>query len=214
MNKKYVIWGSAGHAKVLRGIIEFRGGEVAALFDNRLDAKAVIPNVPIFFGKNGYKQWLNHCGDPSDFIGVTAIGGAEGLTRVDILDLYRKSGLRLDSLVHHSASIAADVEIGPMCQVLANSTLAAEVSLGEACIINHSAVVDHETKLGRGVHVAPGAVLCGCITAEDYVFIGAGATILPRIVLHEGAIIGAGAIVTNDVPAGSLVRGNPARVVE
>jgi UDP-2-acetamido-3-amino-2,3-dideoxy-glucuronate N-acetyltransferase len=44
--------------------------------------------------------------------------------------------------------------------------------------------------------------------------IGSGAVILPGITIGEGALVGAGAVVTRDVPAGAVVVGNPARIVE
>ncbi len=44
--------------------------------------------------------------------------------------------------------------------------------------------------------------------------IGSGATILCGITVGEGAIIGAGSVVTKDVPAHSVVAGNPARVLK
>ncbi len=43
--------------------------------------------------------------------------------------------------------------------------------------------------------------------------IGSNATILPGITIGIGARIGAGAVVTKDVPAHSVVVGNPARVI-
>ena len=42
--------------------------------------------------------------------------------------------------------------------------------------------------------------------------IGSGATILANITIGERAIVGAGAVVTRDVPANTIVAGNPARV--
>ena len=45
------------------------------------------------------------------------------------------------------------------------------------------------------------------------VWIGDKATILPGVVVGDGAIIGANAVVTKNVPANSVVVGNPARVV-
>ena len=43
--------------------------------------------------------------------------------------------------------------------------------------------------------------------------IGSGATILSHVTIGERAIVGAGAVVTRDVPADTIVAGNPARVL-
>ena len=43
--------------------------------------------------------------------------------------------------------------------------------------------------------------------------IGSGATILANTCIGENAIVGAGAVVTKDVPANTIVAGNPARIL-
>ena len=43
--------------------------------------------------------------------------------------------------------------------------------------------------------------------------IGSGSTILCGIEIGRDAIVGAGSVVTHDVPAGTIVAGNPARVL-
>jgi acetyltransferase-like isoleucine patch superfamily enzyme len=43
--------------------------------------------------------------------------------------------------------------------------------------------------------------------------IGSGATILAKVTVGENAIVGAGSVVTKDVPAETVVAGNPARVL-
>ncbi|HNO75014.1 MAG TPA: DapH/DapD/GlmU-related protein [Nitrosomonas mobilis] len=45
-------------------------------------------------------------------------------------------------------------------------------------------------------------------------FIGVGAIILPGVTIGDGSIVGAGSVVTRDVPPGSLVAGNPAKVLK
>ncbi|MBO4642263.1 MAG: acyltransferase [Bacteroidaceae bacterium] len=45
-------------------------------------------------------------------------------------------------------------------------------------------------------------------------FIGAGSIILPGVSIGDHCIIGAGAVVTKDVPANSVVAGNPAQVIK
>ncbi len=43
--------------------------------------------------------------------------------------------------------------------------------------------------------------------------IGSGATILSSVTVGENAIVGAGSVVTRDVPANTIVAGNPAKVL-
>ena len=43
--------------------------------------------------------------------------------------------------------------------------------------------------------------------------IGSGSTVLSKVTIGENAIVGAGSVVTRDVPANSVVAGNPARVL-
>jgi acetyltransferase-like isoleucine patch superfamily enzyme len=51
------------------------------------------------------------------------------------------------------------------------------------------------------------------IIVESDVWIGYGAVVFTGIHIHKGAIIAAGSIVTHDVPAYSIVGGNPAHVI-
>lgn len=44
-------------------------------------------------------------------------------------------------------------------------------------------------------------------------YLAFGALVLPGVTIGDYCIIGAGAVVTKDVPAGSVVAGNPARVL-
>ncbi|MBE6097694.1 MAG: acyltransferase [Schwartzia succinivorans] len=48
----------------------------------------------------------------------------------------------------------------------------------------------------------------------DKVWIGMNAIILKGVTIGEGAVVGAGAVVTHDVPAWTVVAGNPARIVK
>lgn len=54
---------------------------------------------------------------------------------------------------------------------------------------------------------------CGEIEIFDNVFIGAKSIILPNTKIGPNAIVAAGSVVTKDVPSGSVVGGNPAKVI-
>lgn len=51
------------------------------------------------------------------------------------------------------------------------------------------------------------------VVIEDDVWVGGSAVILRGITIGKGSVIAAGAVVTADVPANSIVAGNPARVL-
>jgi acetyltransferase-like isoleucine patch superfamily enzyme len=52
------------------------------------------------------------------------------------------------------------------------------------------------------------------VSIEDNVWIGAQATIMKGVTIGENSVVATGAIVTQAVPANSIVAGNPARVVK
>ena len=57
-------------------------------------------------------------------------------------------------------------------------------------------------------------VNCKPIKICDDAWIGMNVIILKGVTVGEGAIVGAGSVVTKDVPAWTVVAGNPARVVK
>lgn len=209
----YVIWGSAGHAKVLASLIARRRGSVVALFDNNASTVSALDGVPLFIGEEGFQEWAAQQSNIADLCGLAAIGGARGTDRLMIQALFRRHGLRLAPIVHPDASVCETAILGEGTQVLALAVVAADAQIGVACIINHRAAVDHESILGDGVHLAPGATLCGCVRLGSNVMIGAGSVVLPRVTIGENTIVGAGSIVTKDLPNGIVAYGNPARIV-
>lgn len=210
--KRYVLWGSAGHAKVLDEAIRALGGKVIALFDNDPNVQSVLPNVPLVGGRRELNKWLRDAQDPHDIYALVAIGGNRGHDRLQLQEFLANHGLRTEALVHPRAFVADDARIGRGSQILAMAVVAADVTLGAACIVNHKASIDHECRVDDGVHLAPGATLCGCVTIEPFAMIGAGAVVLPRLRIGRGSIVGAGAVVTRDVPDGVVVAGNPATI--
>lgn len=210
---RYVLWGSAGHAKVLAGLIALRGGRVVVLFDNNLQATSVLAGIPLYIGKDEFARWIEGEPDRHDLCGLAAIGGTCGRDRLAVHEYFRAHDVRVEPLVHPQASVCLTASLGAGTQVLAQAVVAAGARLGEACIINHHASADHECVLGDGVHLAPGVTLCGCVTLGNNAMIGAGAVVLPRVTIGENTVVGAGAVVTRDLPAGVVAVGNPARIV-
>lgn len=57
------------------------------------------------------------------------------------------------------------------------------------------------------------ARLDGAIVVHENVFIGLRSTILPNTVIESNCIIGAGSVVKGHISAGSVVVGNPAKII-
>ena len=124
--------------------------------------------------------------------------------------------------VADSAVVVGDVVIGPGSSLWFHAVVRGDVErvrIGARTNVQDNATV-HVTKdrwpaiLGTGVTVGHNAVVHGC-TIGDHCLIGIGAIVLDGAVLERECLVGAGAVVTpgTQVPAGSLVLGQPARVV-
>lgn len=57
-------------------------------------------------------------------------------------------------------------------------------------------------------------ITCKPVHICKRVWVGAGSTILPGVTIGENSVVGAGSVVTKDVPANTIVAGNPARVMK
>jgi len=102
-----------------------------------------------------------------------------------------------------------------------------KMDIGEGTAISLSAKLDKTNP--RGLHIGKYTVVAfgAAILTHDHVnqvhrdvyigdncFIGAHSIILPGVSIGDGCIVAAASVVARDVPAGSVVTGNPARVVE
>ncbi len=108
--------------------------------------------------------------------------------------------------------------VGSRCKISSHSFICEGVSIEDEVFIGHGVVFINDkyphatTSEGRlqtddDWKAVPTVVKRGAS-------IGSGVTILCGVTIGENAIIGAGAVVTKDVEAGTIVAGNPAKVLE
>ena len=150
------------------------------------------------------------------------------ITDLEIEMDRRNSAIPLKDLTNTNARIEpgsfireqAIIEDGAV--VMMGATINIGAVVGEGAMIDMNATLGGRATTGKNVHVGAGAVLAGVIeppsaspvVIEDNVLIGANAVILEGVRVGEGAIVAAGAIVTQDVPAGAVVAGTPAKVIK
>jgi sugar O-acyltransferase (sialic acid O-acetyltransferase NeuD family) len=84
------------------------------------------------------------------------------------------------------------------------------VNIGECSFVNIGAMISHHVLIGDNVYISPGANICGHVTVDEGAFVGANATIIDHVTIGKYAVIAAGAVIIADVPAYSLMAGNPA----
>ncbi len=211
--KELVFWGATGQAKVLKDCMNESGLNLVAVFDNDRSVVSPFPDIPIYFGKKGFQDWLRgrQSEDPVGFL--VAVGGSKGKDRVEIQEYLESHGLIPLVARHRTAFVAENAKVGDGSQILAHSAVCVETVVGRACIVNTGATVDHECRLHDGVHIGPGAHLAGCVEVKRYAMVGVGAVILPRITVGEASVVGAGAVVTEHVPPHTVVVGNPAKAL-
>ena len=118
------------------------------------------------------------------------------------------------------AKVNGDVTFGPGCSVWYNAVIRGDdnpIILGKNCNIQDNAVL-HAGRtaltLGDNVTVGHSAIVhCACV--GEGTVIGMGAILVQDAVIGKNCIVGAGAVVTGkmNAPDGSLILGNPAKVV-
>ncbi|MDM8212661.1 chorismate mutase [Enterococcus hirae] len=90
----------------------------------------------------------------------------------------------------------------------------APITIGKNCLIGPNVQIYTAAHPLDPVKRNSGLESGEAVTIGDNVWIGGNAVILPGILIGDDAVIGAGSVVTKDVEAGTVVRGNPARVTQ
>jgi len=122
-------------------------------------------------------------------------------SRIDIADNVFIGGETIfDCAVH--ISIGEDVQISYQCLLMDSD--------------NHSisySVRKNDVHKFRNMEPDWSVAKSAPIKVNKGAWIGARTIILKGVTIGEGAVVGAGSVVTKDVPAWTIVAGNPARVI-
>lgn len=143
------------------------------------------------------------------------------------------------ALVHPNAKIGEGTRIWAFANIQPGATIGEKCNICDGCYVEGGAVVGDHVTVKNGVEIFNGVTIEDDVflgahttfindryprsnrqdewTLEKTVVrkgatIGANATVLCGLEIGMYAVVGAGAVVTKDVPAYSVVRGNPARI--
>lgn len=198
MNKKLIVIGAGGHAKVLIecakkcGLTIFGATSLIKKQETILGVNVLNDEQIIFQYGAEQVELIN---------GVGMLPGENKQVRYEIFERFNKLGFKFVTLVHPSAVLAEELVLSEGTQVMAGVVIQPSVSIGDNTIINTSASIDHDCIIGKHCHIAPGVTLSGGVVVKDHVHIGTGATVIQGITIGENSVIAAGAVVYKDVPS-------------
>lgn len=201
MNKKVIVIGAGGHAKVIADIIEKSNDKVVGFLDDHIPVGAFVSNYEIIGTSEDAKKF-NDC----EFI--------IGIGSNDIRFNKSKLNLKWYTAIHPSAIIGNHVTIDEGTVIMANATINPASSIGKHCIINTGTIIEHDNVIDDYVHISPHATCCGTVHVGEFSHVGAGATIINNINITSHCIIGAGSVVVKDIDVEGTYLGVPIRKVK
>lgn len=200
---KIALIGAGGHAKVVISTLQAVGRTLITLFDDDKE------------------KW------GSELLGIPIVGPVESLIAKEFdlglitigsnsrrNDIAGTVSLEWERAVHPAAYVHASVVLGPGTVVFAGATIQPDTVVGNHVIVNTGASLDHDCRIGDFAHIAPGVSLCGAVEVGEGALLGVGSSATPGIEIGSWSTVGAGAVVVEDLPAGSVAAGVPARSIE
>ncbi len=199
-DRPVIIMGAGGHATVLVDALRQCDYRVLGVTDPNISRGASFCGIDVLGGDDIIFSF-----DPNEISLVNGLGSLPGqFLRWKLADTFRNQRFSFLTVVHPSATVGANVQLGEGVQVMSGVILQPGVCVGKDSIINTGVIVDHDCTIGAKTHLAPGVTISGGVHVEEGVHIGTGASVIQNIKIGKGAVIAAGAIIYKDIPDGQM----------
>lgn len=205
MKEKLLIIGASGHGKVVADIaIKMDKWQSIAFLDDDDSIKSCMGLEVI--GKSADAFTFLKDADVFVAIGDNAI-------RETTQDRFEIEGASMATLIHPSAIIGTDVEIGAGTVIMAGVVINSSSRIGKGNIINTSCSLDHDNEIEDYVHISPGVKTAGSVFIGKGTWLGIGSIVSNNVNICSGCKVGAGAVVVKDITEPGVYVGVPARRV-
>ncbi len=206
MTKQLVILGSGGHAKSLLNVARALGYQLMAAIDPDREGET-FGGQPVVASTREFEGQLETV--------AFAIGvGSNPLRELIFDEIKTRIPARcFPALIHPSAVVSDDCEIGPGSVLMPNSTIGPSSKIGLFCIINHNASLDHDGRMGDFSSLAPGAHTGGDVSIGTRSAVSIGASIKQGVSVGSDSVIGANAYLDRNMPDNVIAYGTPGRII-
>lgn len=114
--------------------------------------------------------------------------------------------------------IQKGADIGRNCKISSHTFICEGVTIEDGVFVGHNVTFINDrfpraTAEGGGLQTESDWVVVPTLVKQG-ASIGSSATLLCGVTVGKNAVVGAGSVVTKDVPANTVVAGNPARILK
>jgi len=124
-----------------------------------------------------------------------------------------EAGLQPVELTHPTATALPGARIGRGCVIGPRVLIGVGATVSDNSIIGMGSTLDHDSRVGLHATVGASVTFGAESVLEECAFVGDGVTLLTGCRVGRNAVVISGSVVTQDIPAGAIAAGVPAKLV-